>query len=54
MPTYRARIEVGGSNRMGTGGDSDVEFMKHLESPSEVAKLEQRWTGSWADSPRAL
>lgn len=38
---------------LGPRGDIDVEKMKHLENPSEVASLEQLWTNSWAVSPLA-
>lgn len=51
MPTYRSRVEIGTMSGLGPRGDLDVEKMKHLESPSEVASLEQLWTNSWAVSP---
>ena len=53
VPPYRARVEIGGSNGFGAGGDGDIDFMMHLEAPAEVARLEQRWTSSWSESRRA-
>ena len=35
------------------GGEPDVEFMRALETVSEVASLDQRWTSSWATSFKA-
>ncbi|KAI0344415.1 hypothetical protein BDW22DRAFT_1326981 [Trametopsis cervina] len=53
IPDYRARVEVGTSNfTMGGGGDTDVEFIRHLEDISEVATVEQRWENSWMTSLR--
>lgn len=50
VPVYRARVEIGGSSNLGSGGDMDTEVMRRLETPSQISKLEQRWTSSWADS----
>lgn len=50
MPTYRARLEASGGSGLGAGGDGDVERICNLEIPSEISKLEQRWTSSWGDS----
>lgn len=54
IPDYRARGEVGSTGfTMGGGGETDVEFIRHLESASEVATLEQRWMNSWTTSMRS-
>ncbi|EJC98928.1 uncharacterized protein FOMMEDRAFT_161120 [Fomitiporia mediterranea MF3/22] len=53
MPVYRARVEASGASGLGAGGDGDVSLMRHLESPSEIARLEQRWLTSWAESLRS-
>ncbi|KAI0696266.1 dynactin p62 family-domain-containing protein [Cytidiella melzeri] len=51
VPDYRARVEVGSSNfTMGGGGETDVEFVRHLEDTGEVATIEQRWENSWINS----
>ncbi|KAL4245700.1 Dynactin subunit 4 [Abortiporus biennis] len=49
---YSARVEAGSSKGLasGSGGDADVDFLKHLETVSEVAALEQRWVNSWTTS----
>lgn len=53
MPEYRSRLDILTASSLGTGGgEADVEFMKGLESISEVATLEQRWISSWASSMR--
>ena len=53
IPDYRARGESGSTGfTMGGGGETDVEFVRHLESASEVATLEQRWVSSWTTSLR--
>ena len=55
IATYRARVDVGTTGRaLGAGGEADVEFMRHMETESEVAPLEQRWTNSWTSSMRTL
>lgn len=53
IPDYRSRVEAGAAHGLvsGSGGEVDVEFLKHLESVSEVASLDQRWDESWATSP---
>ncbi|GLB38621.1 putative dynactin p62 family protein [Lyophyllum shimeji] len=54
MTEYRSRVDIATASRMGTGGgDADVEYMRHLETVSEVASLNQRWTSSWATSFQA-
>lgn len=55
VPDYRARVEAGASNgfSFGSGGEADIEFIKHLEVEEEVASLEQRWVNSWMTSPNA-
>lgn len=50
MPEYKARVEASSGKGSGLGGDGDVEFMRGLETVSEVASLDQRWTSSWATS----
>ncbi|KAK0202038.1 dynactin p62 family-domain-containing protein [Desarmillaria ectypa] len=51
MPEYKSRMDIESASHYGSGGgDVDVDFMKHLESISEVASMEQRWTYSWATS----
>ncbi|KAJ7183087.1 dynactin p62 family-domain-containing protein [Mycena filopes] len=51
MPEYRSRVDIVAASGLGTGGgDSDVEYMRHLENVSEIANLEQRWINSWATS----
>ncbi|KAJ3529695.1 hypothetical protein NM688_g7820 [Phlebia brevispora] len=53
IPDYKARVEIGTAGlTIGGGADTDVEFMRHLETESEVASLEQRWTNSWTMSIR--
>ncbi len=42
-PDYKSRVEVGTA----LSGEADVEFLRHLETVSQVAALEQRWTNSW-------
>ncbi|KZT09224.1 dynactin p62 [Laetiporus sulphureus 93-53] len=47
---YRARMEAGSAIGLGLGGgEADVEYMRHLETVSEVASLEQRWLNSWVN-----
>lgn len=55
IPDYRARVEAGSSHGLasGSGGEVDVDFMKHLETAGEVASLEQRWVNSWTTSLHA-
>lgn len=50
VPAYRARVEAAGSSGMGAGGEADAEVMRRLEVPEKIARLEQRWGSSWADS----
>lgn len=51
IPDYKARVEVGSAAGLGAGGgEADVEFMRHLETVSEVAAVEQRWANSWVSS----
>lgn len=50
MSEYRARVEVGAGGGGGTGGEMDVEFLRHIETIAEVATIEQRCVGSWATS----
>ncbi|KAH7927811.1 hypothetical protein BV22DRAFT_1006265 [Leucogyrophana mollusca] len=51
MPEYKSRVEVGLFSQLGSGGDEgDVEFLTHIETAGEVAKLEQRWGNSWTTS----
>ncbi|KAI5120131.1 hypothetical protein M0805_001899 [Coniferiporia weirii] len=50
LPVYRARVEVSGASGLGAGGSGDAELMRRLETPADVSKLEQRWSGSWAES----
>jgi hypothetical protein len=51
MPEYRSRLEVALASGSGMGGgDADVEFMRHLETISEVTTFEQRCANSWAMS----
>ncbi|KAI0069722.1 hypothetical protein K474DRAFT_1609993 [Panus rudis PR-1116 ss-1] len=55
FPEYRSRVETGASKGLlsGSGGEADVDLLKHLESASEVASLEQRWVNSWTTSLHA-
>ena len=50
-PDYKSRVEVG--NAAALSGEVDVEFLRHLETVSEVAALDQRWTNSWVAPLRA-
>jgi dynactin 4 len=51
MPEYKSRLDIATASNLGSGGgEVDREFMKHLETVSEVAALEQRWENSWATS----
>ncbi|KAI0755205.1 dynactin p62 [Daedaleopsis nitida] len=50
-PDYKSRVEVG--NAAALSGEGDVEFLRHLETVSEVAALEQRSTNSWISTLRA-
>ena len=50
-PDYKSRVEIG--NAAALSGEVDVEFLRHMETPSEVAALEQRWTNSWVSPLRA-
>lgn len=53
IPDYRARVEIGSTGlSIGGGADVDVDFVTSLETESEVAALEQRWTNSWTTSIR--
>lgn len=53
MVEYRCRMDIMAAGRMGYGGgNTDVEHLCRLESVPEVASLDQRWTSSWATSPR--
>lgn len=53
VPDYRARSEVGGTGfSVGGGGETDVEFVRHLEDINEVAGVEQKWENSWITSAR--
>ena len=46
MPEYRSRMDVSL-----TGTDSsNVENLLRIESPEEIATLEQRWINSWTSS----
>ena len=47
LAEYKARIAIGNQNRRQPGGSEDVEWMKHLETPLQVASFEQRSAGSW-------
>ncbi|KLO08551.1 hypothetical protein SCHPADRAFT_880401 [Schizopora paradoxa] len=51
MPTYRSRVEIGGINGYGAGGEKDADLFSRLEHPSQVSTLAQKWTGSWSVSP---
>ncbi|TFK52164.1 hypothetical protein OE88DRAFT_1627825 [Heliocybe sulcata] len=53
IPEYKSRVEIGAVSGLGAHGESDVEFVKHLENMEEVAELEQRWMNSWANSTQA-
>ncbi|KAI0690470.1 dynactin p62 [Cerioporus squamosus] len=44
-PDYKSRVEIGSAAAL--SGEADAEFLRHLETVSEVAALEQRWTNSW-------
>ncbi|OBZ68700.1 Dynactin subunit 4 [Grifola frondosa] len=48
IPPYKSRVEIGSAAAV--SGEADVEFMRHLETVSEVASLEQRWVNSWTSS----
>ena len=51
MPEYKSRLEIAAASSSGTGGgDADVEFMKHIETTSEVTSFEQRCVNSWVMS----
>ncbi|EIW59395.1 dynactin p62 [Trametes versicolor FP-101664 SS1] len=50
LPDYKSRVEIAGAAAV--SGEADVEFLRHLETISEVASLEQRWTNSWVSSLR--
>ncbi|KAJ8515377.1 hypothetical protein ONZ45_g7187 [Pleurotus djamor] len=51
FPVYKSRMDVmAASNSFGGGGERDVELMQHMESPYEIASLEQRWGASWTSS----
>jgi len=51
MPEYKSRLEIAVASTAGTGGgEADVEFMKHIETISEVTSFEQRCVNSWATS----
>lgn len=51
MPEYRSRVEIATASALGTGGgDTDAEFMRHIETVGEVTSFEQRSTNSWAMS----
>jgi dynactin-4 len=46
MPEYRSRIDVSL-----TGNDSaNVDHLLRIQSPDEIATLEQRWINSWTSS----
>ncbi|KAH9948910.1 dynactin p62 [Amylocystis lapponica] len=47
---YKSRVEVGTAALSAGGAEADGEFMRHLETVSEVATLEQRWVNSWTSS----
>ncbi|KAH9480605.1 Dynactin subunit 4 [Psilocybe cubensis] len=48
MPEYRSRVEISKASVLGTGGgESDVDFMSHLEDIGQISTLEQRWVNSW-------
>ena len=51
FPDYKSRVEIASAAAM--SGEVDVEFLRHLETVSEVAALEQRWTNSWVSPLRA-
>ncbi|KIK69759.1 hypothetical protein GYMLUDRAFT_151048 [Collybiopsis luxurians FD-317 M1] len=51
IPEYKSRVNIAHASTYGSGGgDVDVDFMRRLETVSEVASLEQRWTYSWSTS----
>ncbi|KDQ25456.1 hypothetical protein PLEOSDRAFT_1045039 [Pleurotus ostreatus PC15] len=50
FPVYKSRMDVVSAASLGGGGERDVELMQHLESPYEVAGIEQRWELSWMSS----
>ncbi|KAF5380690.1 hypothetical protein D9757_007058 [Collybiopsis confluens] len=51
IPEYKSRVDISRASTYGSGGgDVDVDFMRRLESLSEVASLEQRWMYSWSTS----
>ncbi|KZT39484.1 hypothetical protein SISSUDRAFT_1061085 [Sistotremastrum suecicum HHB10207 ss-3] len=54
LPIYKSRIESASLGTLGLGADEeDVEFLKKLDTENgieDVARLEQRWTGSWQGS----
>ncbi|KAJ7078654.1 dynactin p62 family-domain-containing protein [Mycena epipterygia] len=51
MPEYRSRVDIASASGRGTGGgEADVDYMRHLENPTDVASLEQRWVNSWSTS----
>lgn len=54
LPVYKSRIESSSLGILGLGADEDdVEFLKNLDTENgieDVARLEQRWTGSWQGS----
>lgn len=51
MPEYRSRVDISSASGLGSGGgDTDVEYMRHLEDVGEVVSLEQKWINSWATS----
>jgi dynactin-4 len=51
MPEYKSRLEIAAASAAGSGGgEADVEFMKHIETISEVTSFEQRCVNSWVTS----
>jgi dynactin 4 len=51
LPPYKTRLKC--SDGKGSwGGDTDVEWMKHIEAVEAVATVEQRGSSSWAMSLR--
>lgn len=51
IPEYKSRLDITHASTYGSGGgEVDVELMRRLESISEVASLDQRWTYSWSTS----
>ncbi|KAL0960780.1 hypothetical protein HGRIS_005801 [Hohenbuehelia grisea] len=53
MAMYQSRVATKtAANSLGSGGQLDVDMIRGLETPYDVATMEQRWLSSWAISPK--